>query len=183
MHPGGDRLRVRLDQLEAEVELAIQLLRGSQLCGSHIDSNDPASAPSFQPGGEIGRAASELDDVEATHVREHSELTFGDIPRAPANLILLPRLARMLGRVALVCLRPQLAVADGVVRQFKFAGVFLLHCVVLFVSLYSVALLRSSARRARPGFPKDPRPGSVFRRHLRRCHYESGRPRCAVNLL
>src|SRR5205823_2215937 len=175
----GYRLRVGLDQLEAELEFAIQLLGGSQLCGRHIDSDDSASARSFQPGREIRRTASELDDVEAAYVREHPELAFGNIPRAPANLILLPRLARMLGRVALIRPRPQLTVADGVVRKLKLAVISLLHRVVLpFLSLNPVELLQSSARRVRSDFLTDLRPESAFRPHLQRCHYENEPLRC-----
>ena len=65
-------LGARLDERELEPVLLLAAARGLELGRRHVDADRPRAAPR-EPGREVGRAAAELDDVEAVDVAERAE--------------------------------------------------------------------------------------------------------------
>src|SRR3989442_12705076 len=84
------RFGVRLDQLETETEILGEPPRYAELCRSEFDAHHAPRAAALQPGGDVRRAAAQLDDVLPSDVREDVHFRFGRIPEAPADLRLGP---------------------------------------------------------------------------------------------
>ena len=88
-----DVLGARLDERELEPELLLAAPRRRELRRGHVDADRPRAAAG-EPGGDVGRAAAELDDVEAVDVAERAERRLGDAEDAPGDLLARPRVAR-----------------------------------------------------------------------------------------
>src|SRR5205823_10668063 len=82
--PGkAGRLRIRLDELEAQPVLRVHPARGLELLRRDIDAHDAPCAAPFQPGRDIRGPAPELDDVLAANVGKDVDLALGRVPHAP----------------------------------------------------------------------------------------------------
>ena len=85
-----NRLRARLEKRKLEPETHLHLPRRLELGRGDVDSNRPRAA-TRQPGGDVGRAAPELDHVEPSHrLRQHPHLGLGNPPHAPQDLLGCP---------------------------------------------------------------------------------------------
>src|SRR5215211_3565908 len=84
--------------------------RAVSSCAGDIDADDPLRPRALEPGTPVRRATAELDDSLAVDVGEHAQLTLGDRPLAPGDLLLGPRAFGLLARVLRIRLRPALAV-------------------------------------------------------------------------
>ncbi len=106
---------IRLDERELDAGLAHHPAGRLELRRRDVDA-DGARAELREPRREVGRAAAELDDVEAGDVAEHVQLGLGDPPDAPADLVERPVVRGAVVRVLAVGLGPERAVLRRVVR-------------------------------------------------------------------
>src|SRR6185437_11335585 len=88
---------------------------GLELGRRGVDADDPRPVTG-KPGGHVGGAAPELDDIEAGDVvRQHAELRLGPVPDTPEHVVAGPGPGRLRVRVLGVRTRPDRTVdRDGV---------------------------------------------------------------------
>ena len=82
-------LRARLDERKRDPELRLTPPRGFELRRGDVDADRPRAALR-EPRREVRRPTAELDHVEAGEISENAELTLGNIPHSPHDLVLPP---------------------------------------------------------------------------------------------
>ena len=106
---------VSLDEGEGDAEPVLAAPGGLELGRGHVHPGRTGAAAG-QPGGEVRRAAAELDGIQAADFTEHAELLLGHVEDAPGDVGGGPGAQGVLIGVFTVPLGPQLPVGGNFIR-------------------------------------------------------------------